>query len=153
MLSLQADPRSPERGQYAFLQDLVRRVAYETLSKKERKAKHLAAATFITETWAAEEDEIIEVVASHYLLALEAAPDAPDAPEIKGKAREMLLRAGERAASLAANGEAQRYFDEAADLTDDLLRRAEILERAGEMAQMAGRNEEGAQMSFRVGFL
>ena len=56
VLSLQADPRSPERGQYGFLQDLVKRVAYETLSKKERKAKHLAAARFIDETWTAEED-------------------------------------------------------------------------------------------------
>src|SRR5207248_3628125 len=27
VLSIQADPRSPERGQYSFLQDIVRRVA------------------------------------------------------------------------------------------------------------------------------
>ena len=33
----QADPRSPERGQYGFLQDLVQQVAYETLSKRERR--------------------------------------------------------------------------------------------------------------------
>jgi predicted ATPase len=31
VLSLQTDPRSPEHGQYGFLQDLVRHVAYETL--------------------------------------------------------------------------------------------------------------------------
>ena len=31
VLSLQVDPRSPERGQYGFLQDLLRQVAYETL--------------------------------------------------------------------------------------------------------------------------
>src|SRR5262249_11388107 len=43
VLTLQADPRSPERGQYGFLQDLVKRVAYETLSKRERKALHLAS--------------------------------------------------------------------------------------------------------------
>ena len=36
--TLQADPRSPERGQYGFLEDLLKRVAYETLSKKERRA-------------------------------------------------------------------------------------------------------------------
>ena len=30
VVSVQADPRSPERGQYGFLQDLVRTVAYET---------------------------------------------------------------------------------------------------------------------------
>ena len=43
-VDLQADPRSPEHGQYGFLQDLVRHVAYETLSKRERRAQHLAAA-------------------------------------------------------------------------------------------------------------
>jgi class 3 adenylate cyclase len=37
VLGIQADPRSPERGQYGFLQDLVKRVAYETVSRKERK--------------------------------------------------------------------------------------------------------------------
>ena len=44
VLSIQADPRSPERGMYSFLQDIVKQVAYETVSRKERKAKHLAAA-------------------------------------------------------------------------------------------------------------
>ena len=41
---MEIDPRSPERGQYAFVQALIREVAYNTLSKKDRKAKHLAAA-------------------------------------------------------------------------------------------------------------
>src|SRR5438094_61431 len=75
VLAIQADPRSPERGQYAFLQDIVKRVAYETVSKRERKAKHLAAAEFLSSTWGAEEDEIAEVVATHFLDAYEAAPD------------------------------------------------------------------------------
>src|SRR5581483_11850113 len=47
VLGLQTDPRSPEHGQYTFLQDLVRHVAYETLSKRERRAKHLAAAAHL----------------------------------------------------------------------------------------------------------
>ncbi len=42
VLSVQSDPRSPERGQYAFLQDLLKQIAYETLAKADRKAKHLA---------------------------------------------------------------------------------------------------------------
>ena len=52
VLTLQADPRSPERGQYGFLQDLLKRVAYETLSKRERKARHLAAAAHLATAWA-----------------------------------------------------------------------------------------------------
>ena len=49
---------------------------------------------------ASSEDEVAEVVASHYVAAYEAAPDADDAAEIREKAREALARAGERAASL-----------------------------------------------------
>ena len=38
----------PERGQYGFLQDLVKKVAYDTsLSTPERKTLHLAAAAFL----------------------------------------------------------------------------------------------------------
>ena len=75
MLGVQADPRSPEHGQFGFLQDLLRRVAYETLSRSDRKAKHLAAASYLEAVWG--EHEVVEVVASHYLDAYQAAPDAP----------------------------------------------------------------------------
>src|SRR5205823_14771349 len=87
VLGVQADPRSPEHGQYGFLQDLVRHVAYETLSKRERKSRHLAAAAHLQSTFP-EEDEIVEVVASHYLDAYRPAPDAEDAGEIKAMAQE-----------------------------------------------------------------
>ncbi len=142
VVSLQADPRSPERGQYGFLQDLLRTVAYDTLSKKDRKPRHLAAASFIEGTWTGEEHEIVEVLASHYLSAFEAAPDADDALEIKGSAREALVKAGERAASLAASDEALRYFKQAIELTDEPLAAAELHERAGRMAWSAGRATE-----------
>ena len=147
VLSVQADPRSPERGQYAFLQDIVKRVAYETLSRKERKARHLATAEFLLTLPGSDDDEIVEVVAAHYIDALEAAPDAPDAGAIRDKARSMLVRAGERAASLAATAEAQRAFERAADLTDDAGVRAGLYERAGTLARLGGRADE-ARVSF-----
>jgi predicted ATPase/class 3 adenylate cyclase len=135
VLGVQADPRSPEHGQYGFLQDLLRRVAYETLAKADRKAKHLAAAAFLEST--ASEHELVEVVASHYLDALDAAPDAGDAGEIRAKAQVMLMRAGERAESLAAAAEARRYFEQAGELTDDAAAKAALLGRAGDMAARA----------------
>jgi class 3 adenylate cyclase/tetratricopeptide (TPR) repeat protein len=138
VLQVQADPRSPERGQYGFLQDLVKRVASETLSKKERKARHLAVARYLENDSGYEDEEIVEVVAAHYLQAYEAAPDAEDAAAIKEKAREKLVRAGEHAASLAAHEQAQRYFDEAAELAEDVPRQAELLERAGMAARISG---------------
>jgi tetratricopeptide (TPR) repeat protein len=146
VLSIQADPRSPEHGQYGFLQDLVRRVAYETLSKRERKARHLAAAAHLEQTFVAEQ-EVVEVLASHYLAAYEAAPEGGEANEIKQRARDLLARAGERAASLAASEEAEHYFEQSASLVEDALERARLLERAGQMALRAGRSEQ-AQTRF-----
>jgi tetratricopeptide (TPR) repeat protein len=95
-------------------------------------------------SWAAKVEEIVEVLAAHYLEAWRAIPDAANANELKGKAREMLFRAGERAASLAASEEAQRYFEQAAELADQPLERAGLLERAGEMAWVGGRSEAAA---------
>jgi len=141
VLSLQADPRSPERGQYGFLQDLVRRVAYETLSKRERKARHLAAAEYLQGGADHDEGEVVEVVAAHLLEAHRAAPEAPDGPDILDRARAALVRAGHRAASLAAAEEAQRHFERAAELTIDPIERAELLEQAGAMANRGGRSE------------
>jgi class 3 adenylate cyclase/tetratricopeptide (TPR) repeat protein len=141
LLSIQADPRSPERGQYGFLQDLVRRVAYETLARRDRRERHLAAAAHLEAVWGAKEDEIVEVVAAHYLEAWRAGPDTPDAAGIKAKAIELLAGAGRRAASLAAGAEARRYFEQAAELADDPVARAGLLEQAGQMAWMAGDGE------------
>ena len=130
ILGVQADPTSPEHGQYGFLQDLVRHVAYETLSKKERRTRHLAAAAYLVDAFP-NEDEITEVLASHYLDAYTALPDAADAAEIKAKARAALVVAGDRAESLGAAGEAVRYLEQAAELTDAPLERAALLDQAG----------------------
>ena len=99
---LPAGPRAPRR-----LRDALEARAPGQASGRRRPPD--AAFT-------ADEDEVVEVVASHFLAAFEAAPDADDADEIKGKAQEMLVRAGERAESLAAAAEARRYFEQAAEL-------------------------------------
>jgi tetratricopeptide (TPR) repeat protein len=143
IFSVQADPRSPERGQYAFLQDIVKRVAYDTISRRERKAKHLAAAEFLASGMAADEDEIAEVIAAHYLDAFNSAPNDADAPALRERAFETFVRAAERAAALGANIQAQRAFERAAGLTDDVQARAELLERAGIAAYVgAGHDAE-----------
>jgi len=136
VLGLQADARSPEHGQYGFLQDLVRHVAYETLSRHERRSRHVAAADHLRAAFP-DEDEIAEVVAAHYVDAYEANPDAADADEVRAKAREALVRAGERAESLAASGEAARYLGQAAGLTADPREKAALLDRAGWLAYHA----------------
>ena len=142
VLGVQADPRSPERGQYGFLQDLrpARRLR-DALEARAQGAAPGRRRVTSRRPSAGEQDEIVEVVAAHYLDAYEAAPDADDAGEIKAKAREMLARAGERAASLGgerggaallrAGGRARRRA---------ARERAALLERAGEMAGPRGRS-------------
>jgi tetratricopeptide (TPR) repeat protein len=144
VLGLQADPRSPEHGQYGFLQDLVRHVSYETLSKRERRARHLAAAEHLAATLA--EEEVAEVVASHLLEAYRLDPDSSDADAIKARARQAMLQAGERAAALGASSEAQRYFQQAAELTDNPVGKAAALSRSAEMALRGGGHEQAGAL-------
>jgi class 3 adenylate cyclase/tetratricopeptide (TPR) repeat protein len=140
VLAVQADPRSPEHGQYGFLQDLVRRVAYETLSRRERLARHLKAAEHL-QTAFPDDDEVVEVLASHYLEAFKLSTEAEETTQIRTQARTMLVRAADRAASLAASDEARRYLEQAAELTEEPPLRAELLDRAGQMAWKGGSAE------------
>ena len=148
ILTVQNDPLSPERGQLSFLQDLLRRVAYDTLSMKQRKAKHLAAASHLATELDTAEEEIAAVLAAHYVDALRSGPGDADAPELKARARQALSRAGERAISLAAAGEAARYFAQAADLTEEPYERAGLLEQAGRAAAQSG-DREAAYAAFQ----
>jgi class 3 adenylate cyclase/tetratricopeptide (TPR) repeat protein len=132
------DPRSPDRGQYVFLQALLHTVAYGTLSRRARKARHVAATRHLGETWTGEASDIAEVLASHYLEAIRADPDAPDVAALRAAARERLSAAGRAAASLALGAEAQRYFEQAADLADDELERATLFEQAGRALWQSG---------------
>ena len=120
VLSIQADPRSPERGQYSFLQDIVKHVAYETLSKRERKDKHLAAARYLATVWGGARRTRSSRSSPRTTSTPGALRPRPtDADEIKGTAREMLVRAAERASSLGATAEAQRAFERAIELAED----------------------------------
>ncbi|MFL5942121.1 MAG: ATP-binding protein [Gaiellaceae bacterium] len=146
VLSVQADARSPEHGQYGFLQDLVRHVAYESLSKRERRTRHLAAATYLEQTFP-EDDEVVEVIAAHLVDAYSAG-NADDG-ELRLRARNAVVRAATRAQSLAASGEAQRYLEQAARLTDDDLEQAKLLFDAGWAAQGAADFEAAEQLLTR----
>jgi predicted ATPase/class 3 adenylate cyclase len=139
VLGLQSDPRSPEKGQYTFLQDLLRHVSYETMPKRERRQKHLAAAEHLSA--ALGEDEVAEVIASHLLDAYRLDPDIADGEGLRRRAHDALVRAGERAASLGASTEAQRYFGQAAELTDEPAEQASAFSRAGDMAIANGEAE------------
>ncbi len=148
LLSRDDDPRSPERGQYAFLQGLVRTVAYGTLSRRALKRKHLAAARHLEQTWPGEARDIAEVLASHYQEAIRAEPEAEDVATLRASARERLAAAGQAAASLALGPEAERYFEQAAELAEDDLERAALFEQAGRALRQSG-NPAGSERRLR----
>ena len=136
LLGLNDDPLSSERGQYHFLQGLVRSTAYGTLGRRDRKARHLAAARHLQESWGDGAPEMAEILAAHFLDAAAADPEATDAGRIRAAACETLAEAGRRALSLALGKEAQRAFDHAAELAEDDATRAGLLDQAGRAALM-----------------
>ncbi|HET7568545.1 MAG TPA: adenylate/guanylate cyclase domain-containing protein [Gaiellaceae bacterium] len=147
ILSIQADPLSPEQNQISFVQDLLRRVAYETLSVRSRKDRHLAAAAHLEREG---DDELAAVIAAHYLDAYRAAAGDQDADELRTQARAALTRAGERASSLASAAAAAQAFAQAAELADDPLEQSHLLERAGLASLQDGKLDEASARLARV---
>jgi len=125
-LEIEADPRSPERGQYRFLQSLIREVAYDTLALRERRSRHLAAARHLE---AVDSDEAAGALASHYLAAYRASDEGPEAEAVAVQARISLRAAADRAATLGAHAQAVENLEHALGITTDAAERAAILER------------------------
>ncbi len=134
VLGFNDDQRSAERGQYHFLQGLLRNTAYGTLSRRDRKDRHLAAARHLQEIWGEAAPELAEVLATHFLDAADADPEAADAARIRAAACETLAEAGQRALSLALAPEATRAFDRGAELAQDDGQRGALLDQAGRAA-------------------
>jgi class 3 adenylate cyclase/tetratricopeptide (TPR) repeat protein len=107
VIETQDDPRSPERGQYRFLQALVREVAYSTLARKDRRERHLATAAHLESGGEGSSDAVAGIVAQHLLDALDASrSDDPERGVIVERARERLTTAAVSAAALGSPHEA-----------------------------------------------
>ncbi len=128
------DPRSPERGQYGFVQGVIREVAVSTLARRDRRAKHLAIARYAESL---QDEELAGIIAAHYLEAHRVAPETADDEELRPKALEWLDRAGQRALSLGSPEQALLSFEQALELADDEEIRATLLERASDAATRA----------------
>jgi class 3 adenylate cyclase/tetratricopeptide (TPR) repeat protein len=132
LLRLVVDERSPERGQYAFVQALVRETAYNTLARKDRQTRHLAAARWF-ETLG--EPELVGALAGHFLAARSLAPAGPEADALAAQARLALKAAGDRAASLGSNRQAAEFYAQALSVTVEDADEAAICEVAADVAQ------------------
>ncbi len=143
---IRADPLSPDRGQYAFAQGMLRTVAYEMLSRGERKVRHRAAADHLRRAFPNDGEDVAEVIASHYLDAYRVARDDPDADELRAITLDALRRAAQRAATVGAPEVAERSYLTAVELARDATERAELTQAAGEMALRAGRIEAALEL-------
>ncbi len=144
LFELETDPRSPERGQYRFVQALIREVAYGTLARRDRRARHLAAARHFE---ALGDEELAGALATHYLAAHEASEAGAEADAVAIQARLALSAAAERAAALGAHDQALVQLQEALAVTNDDKDRIELLTRAARSADSTSRQEEGIRLA------
>jgi len=139
LLRLDTDPQSPERGQYGFVQALIREVAYNTLARAERRSRHVAAARYVESL---DTEETAGALAGHYMAAYRNSPEGPEADAAAAQARVALRAAAERAAALGAFDQSLRFLNQALEITADPGDRSDLEEQAGRAAAAAGRYEE-----------
>ncbi|HEU5325261.1 MAG TPA: adenylate/guanylate cyclase domain-containing protein [Candidatus Limnocylindria bacterium] len=135
LIDVDDDPRSPERGQYRFVQGLLREVAYGTLARDDRRTRHLAAARYY-ETLG--DDERAGVLAQHYVDAYQAHPDGPEGAAVAAQARVALRAASQRAAALGSHRRALQYIESALSVTTDQREELDLRVAAGTRAGDAG---------------
>ncbi len=138
LFTLVADPQSPERGQHVFVQALVREVAYNTLARRDRTARHLGAARHFESLGT---DEIAGAFAAHYLAAYRNVPPGPEAEALATHVRLALRAAAERAVSLGSHDQAIAIAEQALAVTADPGAQAELLELAGRAASAAAHHD------------
>ncbi|MGH2428997.1 MAG: AAA family ATPase [Candidatus Limnocylindria bacterium] len=136
LLDIERDPSSPERGQYKFVQSLIREVAYGTLARRDRRSRHLAVARHYEGVG---DDEIAGALASHYLAAHAASDAGAEADAVAVQARLALSAAADRASSLGSPDQAVAFLDQALGITTDPSEQAPMLDRAAASASKAAR--------------
>jgi class 3 adenylate cyclase/tetratricopeptide (TPR) repeat protein len=148
LFAIESDPRSPERGQYRFVQAMVRTVAYESQSRRDRKERHLAVATYLAAE--PDADTITAVIASHYLDAHAAAGPDEDAGALAERAVELLEQAAAQARSVGAHAEALRHLQSALALVHDPVAIGRLTEAAADASISTGASLEGAALAERA---
>jgi tetratricopeptide (TPR) repeat protein len=134
-------------SEYSFWHLLVRDVAYGQIPRAERARRHRAAAAWIERQAGERVEDLAEVLAHHYLQALELAEavgDTDQAEELALPARHFLALAGERALGLDTS-QAQARLAHALELCPaDAPERPELLLRWADAAYQGGRTREAA---------
>jgi class 3 adenylate cyclase/tetratricopeptide (TPR) repeat protein len=134
-------------SEYSFWHLLVRDVAYGQVPRTERVRRHRAAAAWIERKGGERVEDLAEVLAHHYLQALEfaeAVGDTEQAEQLALPARHFLALAGERALGLDT-AQAESRLARALELTPPGDHgRPELLVRWADAAIQARRPREAA---------
>ena len=134
VFTLETDPRSPDRGRYGFVQALLRDVAYSTLARRDRRARHLAAARHFEGLG----EEHASLLAEQYLAAYRVAPDGPEGQAAGAQARLALRAAADRAIEVGALEQGVVHLRAVAEIATSDAEAAAALVRAGETLVYAG---------------
>ncbi|HEV8053740.1 MAG TPA: AAA family ATPase, partial [Candidatus Limnocylindrales bacterium] len=102
-------------AEFGFRHVLIRDVAYDSLPKRDRAAKHLDVARWAEETLTDRREEMVELLAAHYLAALRyqeefAEPDSERMRDLRHKTYTHARGAGIRADGLSNKENAARWF-------------------------------------------
>jgi class 3 adenylate cyclase/tetratricopeptide (TPR) repeat protein len=137
-----------DETEYAFWHVLARDVAYAQLPRASRASRHVAAAAWIESKASGRLEDLADVLAYHYALALElarAAGQTEQAGAVEGPALRFLTLAGERALDLD-NVAALAALERALALSPEgHPQRPEVLARFGEAAFEAQRFSDSVQ--------
>jgi len=132
-------------AEYGFWHLLVRDVCYGQIPRAPRAARHRAAASWLERQAGERAEDMADVLAYHYLSALElvgAAADADQAHELEAKAIRYLALAGERALALDVE-RAEASLAKALEFAPaGHPERAFLLERWAQAAQQQNRLQE-----------
>jgi len=114
VLELVRDPRSPEQGQYRWVQSLLKEVAYSRIARSDRHQRHLSAARYYRSL---DDPELAPVAASHFVSALETTDN--QSPELRSEMQQAVREALNRARTLHANDQVISLVDLALQAVDD----------------------------------
>ena len=133
-------------AEYGFWHLLVRDVCYAQIPRAARAARHRAAAAWLERQAGERAEDLADVLAYHYLSALElarAAGQAEEAEELEANAIRYLALAGERALALDVDARRGRAWPRRSRSPPPATPSApSLLERWAQAAQQQGRLQE-----------
>jgi class 3 adenylate cyclase len=136
LLAVDEDLNSPRRGELSFVQELVRELAYRTLSRSDRRALHLAAARYL-ESLA--DEGVAEPLAGHLVASHALTTDEREALRLARRAVAALRAAARDAIRLHVPDRALGHLEGALRLAHGSEQTIALLDEAAEAARAAGR--------------